>query len=115
MVSACRAALWILVLAIFATASCAQACVDFSTEGSAPKTDCPVHHEKDCCRHENPNSATAASAVTHVSKTKEFVVIDQRMMSTSYERPVLKANDRTLLLEEDSNSAVRAIPLILRI
>jgi hypothetical protein len=115
MMSAGRVALWILVLAIFATASCAQACVDFSTESSAPTTDCPLHHKKDCCRHENPNSGTAASAVTHVNKTKDFVVVDQRMTSATYERPVLTPSYRTLSLDEDSNSAVHAIPLILRI
>src|SRR5690349_18046459 len=114
MMSAGRAALWILVLAVFATASCTQACVDFSSEASAATSDCPVHQKKDCCKHENPNSGSAASAATHVSATKAFVAVDHRTMSASHEQLVPAAGYHAPRLEQ-GNSAVHAIPLILRI
>ena len=62
MKAVCNTLAGILIVAVFVTTLCAQACVD----PSPAATDCPAHHTKDCCKHDDSSSARVTADTLNV-------------------------------------------------
>jgi hypothetical protein len=108
------AALCILIIAVFATTLCAQACLLPAPDAS----DCPIHHGKDCCKHEgnNPDRATVDALAAHLADKHSVALPIEMTLPAGIElRNVPLWDDAARLFTSAPLSASIPIPLTLRI